>query len=79
MGKTIKFWAVNLNNGDGSSTTVQFQTKKQAKIAADNNDEYQGEDWHDLPYEDSIKLTDDDKIVLGEDAEYYLKGIREDM
>ncbi len=73
----IKFWAINLNNGDGSTTTVQFQTKAQAKTARKNNSEFQGEDWGEEIYQDSLEVGDDGKIVLGTDAKYYLKEIRE--
>lgn len=73
----IKFWAVNLNMGDGSSTNVKFQTKKQAQTAVENNNESQGEGWGDIVYADCIEIADN-KIVLSEDANYYLTEILED-
>ena len=75
----INFWAVNLNMGDGSTVTVQFQTKKQAELAVKNNSESQGEDWREEIYKDCVEFNTDGMVVLGKDAEYYLEGIKEDM
>lgn len=75
----IEFWAVNLNNGDGSTTPVQFQTKKQAETARENYNKWQGEEWNEEIYQDYIEITDDNQIVLGGDANYYLTGILEEM
>ena len=72
---TVKFWTYIRDNGDGSSSSLQFSSEELAEKMARKDFKNFGMRMCDDVFEDSIQVTDDFKFV---DSKELLEELEED-